>query len=127
MAEELLIEAFETYSLIMVLLSFAVFTWLGVKAKSIGSFRLQLSIFMLTWAVSEIPHIAGTLNLFSTVGYEMVGLTLHLISMAAFSLFIAVRSYGFLRTQPPTISTTTQQPPMPQRTEDGNLDPSQLR
>lgn len=127
MAEELLIEAFETYSLIMVLLSFAVFTWLGVKAKSIGSFRLQLSIFMLIWAVSEIPHIAETLNLFSTAGYEMLGLTLHLISMAAFSFFIGIRSYGFLRIQPPTISTTTQQPPMPAGTEDGNLDPSQLR
>lgn len=127
MAEELLIEAFKTYSLIMVLLSFAVFTWLGLKAKSIGSFRLQLSIFMLIWAISEVPHIAASLNLFSTAGYEMFGLTLHLISMAAFSLFIGIRSYGFLRTQPPTISTTTQQPPMPQRTEDGNLDPSQLR
>ena len=127
MAEELLIEVLETYSLIMVLLSAAVFTWIGVKAKSIGSFRLQLSIFMLIWAVSEIPHIAETLNLFSTAGYQMVGLTLHLTSMAAFALFIGIRSYSFLRIHPPTVSTPTQQPPMPPRTEDGNLDPSQLR
>src|SRR5712692_157292 len=104
MAIDVLVQIAETFTLVGVLLAFAIFARLALKAKSTGSFRFQLSIFILIWVVAEVPHIAETLGLISVGSFEDFGLAVHMISMAAFALFVGLRSYGFLRMRPlPTL------------------------
>ncbi len=96
-----IIDAFEIFSLIMILFAFAIFARLAIKGKSLGSFRFQLSIFMLIWVLSEIPHIFSTLGLIDTTSYSYIGLYLHATSMGVFALFVGWRSIRFLTIQPP--------------------------
>ncbi len=100
MAEDLLVQALETFSLVGVLVAFVIFARLAVKARAIGKFRFQLSIFMLIWAIAEVPHIVSTLGLISVEGYGDIGLTFHMLSMAAFALFVGARSFKFARFEP---------------------------
>ena len=95
-----LIDAFETFSLVMILIAFAIFARLAIKGKSLGSFRFQLSIFLLIWVLSEIPHIGETLGLLSTASYSDIGLYLHALSMGVFALFIGWRSLRFFTISP---------------------------
>ena len=96
-----IIEAFEIFSSILILVSFAIFARLAIKAKSLGSFRFQLSIFLIIWVLAEIPHIGDTLGLISTAGYSDIGLYLHATSMAVFALFVGWRSLKFITIHPP--------------------------
>jgi hypothetical protein len=47
-----IIDAFEIFSLIMILFAFAILARLAIKGKNLGSFRFQLSAFMLIWVLS---------------------------------------------------------------------------
>lgn len=110
-----IIDAFEIFSLILILISFVIFARLAIKAKSLGSFRFQLSIFLLIWVLSEIPHIGDTLGLLSTASYSDLGLYLHATSMAVFAVFVGWRSLKFITmnpTPPPTgaVSVPTEPP-----------------
>jgi hypothetical protein len=95
---------FETINLVLILFAFAIFIRLALKGKSLGSFRFQLSIFLLIWVISEIPHIAGSLGLIATTGYQDIGLYLHSASMGVFALFVGWRSIKIatLHPAPPT-------------------------
>jgi len=95
---------FETINLVLIFFAFAIFIRLALKGKSLGSFRFQLSIFLLIWVISEIPHIAGSLGLIATTGYEDIGLYLHAASMGVFALFVGWRSIKIatLHPAPPT-------------------------
>ncbi len=100
MVDDLLVQLMETFTLTGVLISAAIFTRLALKARSIGSFRFQLSIFMLVWVAAEIPHIAETLGLIAVGSFDELGLEVHMMSMAVFALFVGSRSYKFLRVKP---------------------------
>jgi hypothetical protein len=95
---------FETINLVLILFAFAIFIRLALKGKSLGSFRFQLSIFLLIWVISEIPHIAGSLGLIATTGYQDIGLYLHAASMGVFAMFVGWRSIKIatLHPAPPT-------------------------
>ena len=108
MSNDPLLQLMETFNLIGVLLAFAIFTRLAIKGKSLGSFRFQLSLFILVWVIAELPHIASTLNLVSTEGYETFGLTFHMLSMTAFAFFLGAKSYNFLRTTNITTTLTAE-------------------
>ena len=95
-----IIDVFETFSLIMILAAFAIFARLAIKGKSLGRFRFQLSIFLLIWVLSEVPHILGTLGLISTASFSDIGLYLHATSMGVFAVFIGWRSIKFLTVHP---------------------------
>ncbi len=95
-----IIEVSETFSLVMILIAFAIFARLAIKGKSLGTFRFQLSIFLLIWVLSEIPHIGETLGLVSTASYSDIGLYLHALSMGVFALFIGWRSLKFVTVRP---------------------------
>jgi hypothetical protein len=88
--------AAEVYSFIGIVLAAVIFTRLAVKARSIGNFRFQLSIFILIWVAAEIPHILDSLGLVDVSRYLTAGLMLHLISMIAFAVFVGSRSLRFL-------------------------------
>jgi len=104
MALDDVIAIFETFNLVMILVAFAIFARLAFKGKGLGNFRFQLSIFLLIWVLSEIPHIAVSLGLVATAGYEDFGLYLHALSMGVFALFVGWRSIKFatLHPAPPT-------------------------
>lgn len=95
---------FETINLVLILFAFTIFFRLALKGKSLGSFRFQLSIFLQIWVISEIPHIAGSLGLIATTGYQDIGLYLHAASMGVFALFVGWRSLKIatLHPAPPT-------------------------
>lgn len=101
MADDPVITLFETFDLLLILVAFAIFTRLALKGKNIGNFRFQLSIFLLIWVISEIPHIGETLGLLSTASYADTGLYLHATSMAVFALFVGWRGLQFLIIHPP--------------------------
>ncbi len=96
MTDDIIVQTAETFTLIGVLLAFVIFARLAVKAKSAGSFRFQLSIFILIWVAAEIPHIAETIGLISVGSFDDLGLAVHMTSMAAFALFVGLKSYSFL-------------------------------
>jgi hypothetical protein len=95
-----IVDIFEIFSLVLILVAFAIFARLAIKGKSLGSFRFQLSIFMLIWVLSEIPHIFSTLGLIDTTSYSDIGLYLHATSMGVFALFVGWRSIKFLTIHP---------------------------
>lgn len=103
-----IIDAFEIFSLVLILIAFSLFARLAIKGKSLGSFRFQLSIFMLIWVLSEIPHIFSTLGLIDTASYSDIGLYLHATSMGFFALFVGWRSVKFLTIHPtpPTVASS---------------------
>jgi hypothetical protein len=115
MALDDITSVFETISLVLILVAFAIFARLAIKGKSLGSFRFQLSIFLLIWVLSEIPHIAGTLGLFSTAAYSDIGLYLHATSMAVFALFVGWRSIKFATLPIPPTGSTSVAPEPPKR------------
>ena len=96
----------ETFTLIGVLISGAIFVRLMFKAKSLGSFRFQLSLFMLVWVGAEVPHIMETLGLIVVGSLDSIGLAAHMISMAVFAVFVGARSVNFLRLKPPVQPAT---------------------
>jgi hypothetical protein len=100
MLDDLIVQAMETFTLVGILVAAGIFLRLGLKARSIGSFRFQLSIFMLAWVAAEIPHVAETLGLVATGSYDDLGLGIHLTSMALFAVFVGLRSYKFLSLKP---------------------------
>src|SRR5690349_7021180 len=91
----------ETFTLIGILVSGAIFVRLAFKAKSLGSFRFQLSLFMLVWVGAEVPHVLETLGLIVVGSLDSIGLAAHMISMAVFAIFVGARSVNFLRLKPP--------------------------
>src|SRR5690349_20541586 len=113
MALDDITSVFETISLVLILVAFAIFARLAIKGKSLGSFRFQLSIILLIWVLSEIPHIAGSLGLISTAAYSDIGLYLHATSMGVFALFVGWRSIKIatLHPKPPTGALTVPKEP----------------
>lgn len=101
MADDPTIVLFETFNLILILVAFAIFTRIAFKGKSLGNFRFQLSLFLLIWVISEIPHIAESLGLIATDAYADIGLYLHAASMIVFAIFVGWRSLRLLSVHPP--------------------------
>lgn len=99
---DLLTTIMEFYTVFVILASAVVFALLAVKAKSIGSFRFQLSAFILIWAMAEIVYVGSDLGLVTIGNIAYVGLAFHFASMAAFALFVGARSFKFLQVKPAT-------------------------
>ena len=110
MASDPIVALFEIFNLVLILIAFAIFTRLAFKGKSLGNFRFQLSIFLLIWVISEIPHIAESIGFLAATGYEESGLYLHAASMAVFAMFVGWRSLRFLSFHPPVSTTTVSLP-----------------
>jgi len=107
----------ELVTLTGILVSGGIFTRLAFKAKSIGGFRFQLSLFMLVWVASEVPHVLQTLGLIDATPYDSFGLAAHMTSMAIFAIFVGSRSANFLRVKPPAMPS-----PMPPALSTGVID-----
>src|SRR2546427_10397264 len=101
MASDPIIAMFETFNLVLILIAFAIFTRLAFKGKSLGSFRFQLSIFLLIWVISEVPHIGESIGLLTAGGGKDTGLYLHPSSIAGFSMLVGPEALQCLSFPPP--------------------------
>ena len=103
MAEDLLTTGMEVFTLAGILVAAAIFARLAIKAKSVGSFRFQLSAFILIWAFAESLYVGQDLGFFSASGLDTLGLAFHFVSMAVFAVFVGTRSFKFFRAKPPSL------------------------
>ena len=90
----------EIFTLIGIFLSAAIFLRLALKGRSLGSFRFQLSIFILIWTGAELPNAAATLGIIPDTTYALEGLFLHMLSMAAFAVFVGIKSFAYFKPRP---------------------------
>lgn len=90
----------EVFTLVGILVAAAIFARLAIKAKSVGSFRFQLSTFILIWAVAESLYVGQDLGFFTASGLDTLGLAFHFVSMAVFAVFVGTRSFKFLKAKP---------------------------
>jgi len=100
MAEDPLVFAMEFFTFLGILVAAGIFGRMAVKAKSIGSFRFQLSVFILIWAVAEILYVGQDLGWLNAPSLDTLGLGFHFASMAAFAVFVGTRSFKFLKVKP---------------------------
>jgi len=101
----------EIFTFMGIVLAGLIFVRLALKSRALGSFRFQLSAFILVWVAAELPNAAANLGLITTGSFDTLGLGLHMLSMAAFAIFVGARSFTYLRTNPfPALPT----PPKPQ-------------
>jgi predicted membrane channel-forming protein YqfA (hemolysin III family) len=88
----------EILSLVLVLGSLAIITYLALRTKTFRSFQFEMFLFMLVLGVAEVPRILETLGLIAaTPYYDQIGLEVHSVSMAILTAFVALRVYGFRR------------------------------
>ncbi len=88
----------EALSLVLVLASFAIVSYLAFRTRTIRSFQFQMFLFMLVLAVAEVPRILETLGVFSGGPYyDLLGLEVHSVSMLVLAAFVALRVYDFWR------------------------------
>ncbi len=100
MADDPITFAAEIFTSIGVTVAAIIFARLAYKSKSPRSLQFQLSVFILLWAASEMPHILGTIGLIDDTAYVTFGLAFHFISMAFFAIFVGTKSFQFLGTKP---------------------------
>jgi hypothetical protein len=79
---------------ILLLIALGIFVWLAARSKSVRSFQFQMSIFLVVWILGEI---AGSLQdsgiiVFTSLQGD-VGLEIHTVSMAFFSIMLWFRFY----------------------------------
>ena len=95
MASDPILFTAELFTSIGVVLAAAIFGRLAIKSKNYGSFQFQVSIFILFWAASELPHIFGTTGLIDETSYTTIGLAFHFVSMAFFAIFVGAKSFQY--------------------------------
>jgi hypothetical protein len=93
----LLTDVGEITSLILVTAAFVLFVIMATRSRVIRSFQFQMFLFALILFISEVPRILGTLGFLDLKSIEDLGLTLHTAAMVPLSLFVAYRTYRFLK------------------------------
>ena len=71
-----------------------IFASMALKARTLWSFRAQLSIFVLIWIAAELPRsliVAGLVNF--SADLSLFGLEAHTVSMVAFGVILVYRFF----------------------------------
>ena len=79
---------------LLLLVALGIFVWLAVRSRNIRSFQFQISIFIIIWILGEITGILqdNGITVLSALQGD-VGLEIHVISMAFFSMMLWFRFY----------------------------------
>ena len=81
---------------IVLIIALLLFLRLGIKAKSIRSVQAELSIFIVIWVVAELLRAMLLLGIIQTnPTIEVLGITIHTLSMIAFGIFVVFRFYRY--------------------------------
>ena len=81
---------------IVLIIALLLFLRLGIKARSIRSVQAELSIFIIIWVVAELLRAMLLLGIIQTnPTIEVLGITVHTLSMIAFGIFVVFRFYRY--------------------------------
>lgn len=79
---------------VMLTIALILFLVLAIKAKTIRSLQVQLSIFLIIWTVAELLRALLVIRVISaTAQNELIGLEIHTVAMLAFGFFMIFRFY----------------------------------
>jgi hypothetical protein len=86
----------EGLSLILIIASLAIISYLAFRTKTVRSFQFEMFLFMFVLAIAEAPRILETLGVI-TGGpyYDQAGLEIHSVSMIFLAAFVGLRIYRF--------------------------------
>jgi hypothetical protein len=87
----------DALSLVLIVASFLVVTYLAYRAKTIRSFQFEIFVVLLVLVLAEIPKLLGDLGVIDISGIETTGLLIHTVSMVFLSVFILVRASKYLK------------------------------
>jgi predicted membrane channel-forming protein YqfA (hemolysin III family) len=87
----------DTLSLILIVATFLVITYLALRAKTIRSFQFEMFVVLLVLVLAEIPKILNSLAIINISSIETTGLIIHTVSMVFLSVFILLRAVKYLR------------------------------
>jgi hypothetical protein len=84
----------DSFTIILLLAALSIFVWLAARSKKIRSFQFQISIFIIIWVLGQV---AGALQdkgiiVLSPLQGD-IGLEIHVVSLAFFSIMIWLRFY----------------------------------
>lgn len=87
----------EAMSLLLIVASFLMITYLAVRIRTRRSFQFEIFIFSLVLVFSEVPRILDTLRLLDVSSIADLGLGIHTVAMIILTLYVALRTYRFFR------------------------------
>ena len=88
----------EIVSLILVLASFLIITYLASKTRSRRSFQFEMFLFTVVLVGAEVPRIAYSLGVVDLDPLSTIGLGIHSVSMVILLTFLVFRVRGFVMT-----------------------------
>jgi hypothetical protein len=104
---ELLFSFGGSLTLILLVISLGIFSWLTAKSKSVRSFQFQISLFIIIWIMGEIIDILQEegvlpeLKLLQQPPFQPssdgLGIYIHVSAMAMFSAMLWARFYLSIR------------------------------
>jgi hypothetical protein len=83
----------ETFSLLGITVSVALFAWMTIKNPSPQSLHFEFAIIVIIWAAAEIPHGLNTLGILSLGNFDVYGTWIHFLSMLLIGIFICLRIF----------------------------------
>jgi hypothetical protein len=89
--------AADTLSLVLIVATFLIITYLALRAKTIRSFQFEMFVVLLVLVLAEIPKILDSLAIINISSIETTGLIIHTVSMVFLSLFILIRASRYLK------------------------------
>ena len=96
-SEEPLGIAAESLSLLLIIASFLVVTYLTYRTRNRKSFQFQMFLFAVVLVVAEVPRTLYSLGVLDLDWLSTVGLGIHSVSMVILTAFVALRINGFFR------------------------------
>jgi bacteriorhodopsin len=81
-------------TLVLLVVSVAIFGYLAVRSRSVRSFQFQISVFVLIWMLGEIVNVLLQQGIVVLPGaLQELGYEIHLSSMVFFGAFLYTRYY----------------------------------
>jgi hypothetical protein len=81
-------------SLALIFVAFGLIATLSMRSRTISSFQFELYVFILVVVFAEVPKIAASLGLISSLDLlALLGLEIHSVSTAFLSGFVLWRAF----------------------------------
>lgn len=87
-SEIMQLSSFESLTPVLLFIGLGLFAWLTLESRNVRSFQFQLSLFIAIWIVGETLDFFQEQGLDIGLGSDGIGLYVHFIAMAVFSVMI---------------------------------------
>lgn len=88
----------EIVSLVLVIASFLIITYLATRTKRWKSFQVEMFLFTVVLIAAEVPRIIYSLGIVNLDPLSTIGLGIHSVSMVILLTFLVFRVRGFVMT-----------------------------